>query len=87
MKVIAITPDRKEDSLGSLVIEGLYDAGLEVIASDPGNNVRDVYSDDEVIEHSKDADYIFVVWGKLKGVRPPKYYLLDKIKSRGIGIC
>jgi hypothetical protein len=79
MKIIAITPNKKMDTLGTLVIDGLYDLGIEVIATDWGNNVKRVYSDDEVIEHSKDADYIFVIWGKVKGNSPPKYYLLDKI--------
>ena len=65
MKIITITPDRKMDTLGTLVIDGFYDNGIEVIATDWGNNVKRIYSDDEVIEHSKDADYIFVIWGKV----------------------
>ena len=79
MKVIAITPDRKFDAVAPSVIEGLYDLGFEVIATDPGNGVRRVYSDLEVIEHSKDADFVFAFWGKLRGNNPPKYYLLEEI--------
>jgi|15BtaG_2_1085339.scaffolds.fasta_scaffold01293_3 hypothetical protein len=79
MKIVAITPNRKMDTLATLVIDGLYDNGIEVIATDWGNNVKRVYSDDEIIEHSKDADYIFVIWGKVRDNSPPKYYLLDKI--------
>ncbi|MBD16307.1 MAG: hypothetical protein CMJ72_14305, partial [Planctomycetaceae bacterium] len=36
--------------------------------------------DEEVIEHARDADYIFALFGKVKGpYREGKYYLLDKI--------
>ena len=79
MKVIAITPDRKTDCICSMIIDGFNDLGYNVIASDTGNNVVSVYTDDEIIEHSKDAEFIFVFWGKVRGNRLPKYYLLDKI--------
>jgi hypothetical protein len=79
VKVIAITPDRKTDCICSMIIDGFNDLGYNVIASDPGNNVVSVYTDDEIIEHSKDAEFIFVFWGKVRGNRLPKYYLLDKI--------
>ncbi|MFX0072851.1 MAG: glycosyltransferase [Candidatus Hermodarchaeota archaeon] len=79
MKVIAITPNQKHDLLASTVIEGLYKNNIEIIASDKGNCVKKVYSNREIIKHSKDADYIFVIWGKIKGNKPPKYYLLEKI--------
>ena len=81
MKIIAITPDRKMNTLATLVIDGLYDLGIEVIATDSGNGVQPdhIYTDDEVIEHSKDADYIFAIFCKVKNCNPPKYYLLDKI--------
>ena len=84
MKIIAITPDRKMNTLATLVVDGLYDIGAEVIATDHGNNVRKTYTDDEVIEHSKDADYIFVIFCKVKNCKPPKYYLLDKINRPNI---
>jgi hypothetical protein len=81
MKIIAITPYQKMDSLATLVIDGLYNNGVEVIATDPGNNVKQVYANDEVLEHAKDADYIFAIWGKhgANGIRAPKFYLLDQI--------
>lgn len=79
MKVIAITPDQKLDAVVPVVIEGLYDLNIDVIATDLGNGVKKSYSDSEVVKHSKDADYIFVLWGKVRGNSPPKYYLLDKI--------
>ena len=79
MKIIAITPNKKFDAVASVVIEGLYDTGCEVIATDYGNGVKKTYTDDEVIFHSKDADYIFVIWGKIRGNQSPKYYLLNKI--------
>ena len=84
MKVIAITPDRKFDAVAPSVIEGLYDLGAEEIASDPGNGVKRVYSDDEIVSHSRDADFVFAFWGKIRGNRPPKYYLLDRINRPDI---
>jgi hypothetical protein len=82
MKVVAITPVGKCDSLAQFIIDGLNNFGVEVIATDEGNNVKLTYKDDVVLEHAKDADYIFVFAGKhtYNNVRPPKYYLLDKIK-------
>ena len=79
MKIIAITPNNKFDAVAPLVIEGLYSLGHHVIATDYGNEVKKAYTDEEVIFHSKDADYIFVIWGKVRGNMPPKYYLLDRI--------
>jgi hypothetical protein len=79
MKIVALTPDRKLDAICSVIIEGMNDYGVEVIASDPGNSVINYYSDEEVIQHSKDADYIFAFFGKVRGNRSPKYYLLNEI--------
>ena len=59
MKIVAITPDRKHDAITQLIIDGMNDAGVNVIASDPGNSVINVYSEEDVIAHGKDADYIF----------------------------
>jgi hypothetical protein len=86
MKIIAITPDRKTDCVTSLIIEGLYDLGIRIVASAHGNNVRneDVYNDEELIEHSRDADYIFAFFGKVSGNSIPKYYLLDQISRPDI---
>ena len=79
MKIIAITPNFKFDAVAPLVLEGLYDLGHDVLCTDHGNGARIVLSDEEIINHSKDADYVFVLWGKIRGNRPPKYYLLDRI--------
>ena len=80
MKIVAITPDRKKDMLAAGIIHGLNTLGHEIIASDPGNNVINHYSEDYVVENSKDADVIIVFWGKIRGNhRSPKYHLLDKI--------
>ena len=40
MKIIAITPNRKMDTLAIFIIDGLYDIGVDVIATDFGNNVK-----------------------------------------------
>ena len=86
MKVIAITPDRKYDYMVAIIIEGLYDYGAEIIASDFGNGVRDedVYHEADVIRHAADADYIFTFFGKVRDNRPPKFYLLDHINRPDI---
>ena len=85
MKVIAITPHFKHDFLAATVVEGLYKCGIRVIATDYGNNVEKVFTDKEIIEHDKDADYIFVFSSK-KTDPSPKYYLLDELKSPKIYI-
>jgi hypothetical protein len=79
MKIVAITPDGKMDAVCSVIIEGMNDAGVNVIASDPGNSVIRHYSEQEVVQHGKDADYIFAFFGKVRGNRPPKYNLLSAI--------
>jgi len=81
MKIIAITPNKKYDYLANATIEGLKENSITIIASDEGNGISqdDVYSDDEIVEHSKDADFIFAIWGKATNERPAKYYLLEKI--------
>lgn len=84
MKVIAITPNKKFDYLAASVIEGLYKMNVEIIASDRGNNVKKVYSEKKIIQHSKDADYILAFFGKFRGNKPPKHYLLDKINRPDI---
>ena len=74
MKIIAITPDKKMNTLATLVVDGMNELGIDVIATDAGNNVRKVYTDDEVIEHSRDADYVMVLFGKHKHNNPNKTY-------------
>jgi len=88
MKIVVISPKEKWDFLAESVIEGLYENNIEVYFSDIGNGIKesDVYSDEEIIEHSKDCDYILVIWGKIRKTFPvgvgPKYYLLDKINKK-----
>ena len=42
MKVVVISPNQKYDCIANHFIEGLYDNGIDVIASDLGNSVRKV---------------------------------------------
>ena len=84
MKIVVIPPKDKLDYLAETIIEGLYRNGINVYSSDTGNGIResDVYSDELIIEHSKDADYVFVIWGKITRDYPgPKYYLLNHIND------
>lgn len=78
MKVIAITPHQKHDYLASTIIEGLYDLNIKVIASDEGNGVKKVYTEEEIIKESKNSNYILAFWSKK--INPaPQYHLLKKI--------
>jgi hypothetical protein len=79
IKIITITPNRKTDTIARIVVQGLRDLNVEIIASDLGNGITETYSDEDIIKHSKDADFIFVIWGKLRGNPSPKYYLVDQI--------
>ena len=85
MKIVVIAPKEKWDFLAESVIEGFYENNLEVYSSDIGNGIKesDVYSDEDIIKHSEDCDYIFVIWGKITGGYPgPKYHLLEKINKK-----
>lgn len=79
MKIVAITPDKKLDCVCCPIIEGMNDSGIEVIATDLGNSVIKSYSDEQVLEHAKNADYIFAFFGKVRGNNSPKYHLLQTI--------
>jgi len=81
MKIIAITPNKKFDALVPSIIEGMYDHGVEVIASDTGNSVKRSYTESEILHHAKDADYIFSFFGKVRNNKPPKYHLTYKINQ------
>jgi hypothetical protein len=80
MKIVAITPRGKYDSLANLIIEGMQESDVEIVASDTGNGISRSSSDWDIVEFSKIADFIFVFWGKPVGGNTPKYYLLDHIK-------
>ena len=86
MKIVAITPSFKTDGTTSSIIEGMYDLGFDVIASSLGNGVKKAYTDSEILDHSKDADFIFAFWGKVKGNLPPKYYLLEMINRPEVSV-
>ena len=80
MKVVVIPPKEKLDYLAETIIEGLYKNNIDIYSSDLGNGIKekDVYSDEEIIKHSKDCDFIFVIWGKITRNYPgPKYSLLN----------
>ncbi len=82
MKIVAITPDRKRDYLAETIIEGLRDLGVELHVSDPGNGVETACSEDEFVRHAEDADYVFVLFGKVRDNRVAKRHLLDRISAR-----
>jgi len=84
MKIVTINPHQppphRADFLAESIMEGLKKNNVEVISSAPGLHAGKVVRDEELIEHSKDADFIIVIWDKLRRDKPePKYHLLDKI--------
>lgn len=87
MKIAAITPNTKHDAMAAVIIEGIYDNGIELVVSDHGNGARscDVRNDQEFIEQASTADYVWVFWGKgpdnrwPSANRHPRYYLLNQI--------
>ena len=84
MKIAAVTPYKKSDYLAETIIEGLYQNGIELKCSCPGNGVseNDILSSDELIEYAKTADYVFAIWGKKKGIYPGvDYNLVKKINQ------
>jgi hypothetical protein len=82
MKIVAITPNQKTDYLVTTIVEGLQLLGCEIIASDIGNGIDNAWPDDVIIKEAQDADHIIVFFGKVKGNRPPKRYLLDQINAK-----
>lgn len=86
MKILTINPHQPNpfrlDYLAESIMEGLqeYKDVITIISSAPCTNSGNVVNDGEFIEHAKDADYIFVIWDKVRLDKPePKYYLLDNI--------
>jgi hypothetical protein len=69
MKIIFIhnTTYQKEHTTVAQIAEGLYEHGVDVIASHLGNGIKQAYSEDEILEHSKDADFIFYMWAAGRG--------------------
>jgi len=83
MKIITINPYNSPDFLANTILEGFSKIkDLEIIASAPNQYIKNIYNDQEIVAHSKDADYIFIIWDKSKDDRPqPKYYLADIINK------
>jgi len=79
MKIIAITPNKKQDYLTETIVEGFKKLNTKIFASDTGNGILESYNDEIIIEESKNADYIIAFFGKIRDNKPPKHYLLDKI--------
>ena len=81
MKIIAIFPNGTKDTMAGLISDGFNNTthDINLIKYDYLNKK---YSEDEIVEHSKDADYIFVFWCKYQYQNAGKNYphdLLDKI--------
>lgn len=81
MKVIAITPNKKQDYTTELVIEGLKELGVEIFATDVGNGITHAYTDDEILK-IQNVDFVLAFFGKVRDNNPPKHYLLKKLKQK-----
>ncbi len=66
MKIAVISPHKKTDAVASVIVEGFQDLNISFKASDEGNGIKseDVLDDNDFIEYAKNADFIFVLWGK-----------------------
>lgn len=81
MKIIAITPNKKRDYTTEMVLEGFFELGVEVAATDVGNGINHALSDDEILS-IKDADFVVAFFGKVNGNLPPRYYLLNHLRKK-----
>lgn len=83
MKILVINPNRKEDYLATTIIDGLKKNNFEVYYTGEGNGANNIINDKQFIEHYKDCDYIFAIWGKsiYNGVPEPKFYLIDQVNG------
>ena len=80
MKIVAIFPNGTKDTIAGLISDGFDNTNnIDLIRYDYLNKK---YSEEEVVEHSKNANYIFVFWCKYQqkyaGLNYP-HDLLDKI--------
>tara|TARA_E500000305_G_scaffold111694_1_gene126843 strand:- start:3193 stop:4179 length:987 start_codon:yes stop_codon:yes gene_type:complete len=76
MKIIAIFPNGYKDTMAGLIFDGLSNTkiNLDLIVYDYLNKK---FTEDEIVEHSKDADYIFVFWCKYQSKYAGSEYPLD----------
>jgi hypothetical protein len=81
MKVIAITPNKKQDYTTELIIDGFKKSGVDIFATDVGNGIAKSFSDKEILSIN-DADFAVSFFGKVRDNSPPKYYLIDQLKSK-----
>ncbi|NBP00905.1 MAG: glycosyltransferase family 1 protein [Proteobacteria bacterium] len=81
MKIIAITPNKKRDYTTELVVDGLLNLGVEIIASDLGNGITKSFSDEEILKVN-DANFVLAFFGKVRDNQSPKYYLLNSLKNK-----
>ena len=79
VELIVSTPLNNIQSLINQANNGAY-VGVDVLPINQPN-----YTDDEILEHSKDADYIFVFWNKFANARETspggRIYIVDKINQ------
>ena len=80
MKIITILPNGVKDTIARLIMDGIQNTeNIDLIKFDYSDKK---YSEEEIKEHSKTADYIFVFWCKYQYRYVDKSYthnLLDKI--------
>jgi len=81
MKIIAITPNLKRDYTTEMILEGLIDLDVEIIASDSGNGITRSHSDHEILKIN-DANFVLAFFGKINGNKSPRYHLLNDLKKK-----
>lgn len=87
MKIIAIYPNGIKDTIARLISDGItHTDNINLIKFDYSNLE---YNENQILEHSQNADYIFVFWCKYQYNYVDKTYthkLLDKINRPDI-VC
>ena len=79
-KLLLITPDRKQDYLTELVIEGLQQLNCELYASDVGNGIAKSHLENDLLTKRYDAAIAF--FAKVRGNSNPKYHLLQNFVGK-----
>ena len=80
MKVVAITPNGKQDYLAECIIEGLKELNVDILHTDAGNGLKGTNSDEYVVSHGQDADCILAFWSKSRAPAP-RYHLMDQLSN------
>ena len=81
MKLILITPNKKQDYTTECIIEGFKKLNCTLYASDLGNGIVEAYDDEILKNELHDSNAIVYFFGKVRDNRPPKHHLFKDVKN------